>query len=88
MHLPTGSDVVFDLDPLAHDIDAAQSSYRVLAPKIEVKLVKKEGGIKWAKIEGEDEVATKMETGEFSKGVSTSTRAARGSGVILVGASG
>ncbi|GAA5998458.1 uncharacterized protein JCM10292_002709 [Rhodotorula paludigena] len=55
VHLPTGSDVVFDLDPLAHPIDAQASSYRVLQPKIELKLKKKDGGVKWNKIEGEDE---------------------------------
>ncbi|KWU44825.1 SGS-domain-containing protein, partial [Rhodotorula sp. JG-1b] len=53
--LPTGSDVVFDVDPLAHDIDVEASSHRVLQPKIELKLVKKQGGIKWTKLEGEDE---------------------------------
>lgn len=53
--LPTGSDVVFDLDPLAHPIDVQQSSHRVLAPKIELKLVKKVQGIKWGKIEGDEE---------------------------------
>jgi suppressor of G2 allele of SKP1 len=53
--LPTGSDVVFDLEPLAHPIDVQQSSHRVLAPKIELKLVKKVQGIKWRKIEGDEE---------------------------------
>lgn len=67
MHLPTGSDVVFDLDPLAHPIDAQASSYRVLQPKIELKLKKKDGGIKWNKIEGEDEGgATLSESARFS----------------------
>ncbi|GAA5895701.1 uncharacterized protein JCM6883_001593 [Sporobolomyces salmoneus] len=55
VHLPTGSDVVFDLDPLAHRIDPSKSSYRVLQPKIEVKLAKVDAGIKWNKVEGEDE---------------------------------
>ncbi|TKA55940.1 hypothetical protein B0A53_01639 [Rhodotorula sp. CCFEE 5036] len=58
--LPTGSDVVFDVDPLAHDIDVEASSHRVLQPKIELKLVKKQGGIKWTKLEGEDESLVKM----------------------------
>lgn len=52
--LPTGTDVVFDLDPLAHPVDVQASSYRVLTPKIEVKLVKKDKGLKWGKIEGEE----------------------------------
>ncbi|GAA6040550.1 hypothetical protein JCM8097_005459 [Rhodosporidiobolus ruineniae] len=60
VHLPTGSDVVFDLDPLAHAIDVKESSYRVLTPKIELTLRKKDGGVKWAKIEGEDEQASQM----------------------------
>ncbi|GAA5993429.1 hypothetical protein JCM11641_007155 [Rhodosporidiobolus odoratus] len=60
VHLPTGSDVVFDLDPLAHAIDVAGSSHRVLTPKIELTLKKKDGGVKWTKIEGEDEEAAKM----------------------------
>ncbi|GAA6059006.1 hypothetical protein JCM10212_001716 [Sporobolomyces blumeae] len=55
LHLPTGSDVVFDLDPLAHQVDPAKSSYRVLQPKIEVKLAKVDQGIKWNKVEGEDD---------------------------------
>lgn len=32
-----------------------KSSYRLLAPKIELKLVKKMEGIKWGKIEGDEE---------------------------------
>ncbi|BGP17726.1 hypothetical protein JCM10213_005307 [Rhodosporidiobolus nylandii] len=60
VHLPTGSDVVFDLDPLAHAIDVGASTHRVLQPKIELTLKKKEGGIKWTKIEGEDEAASAM----------------------------
>ncbi|GAA5864747.1 hypothetical protein JCM8547_008294 [Rhodosporidiobolus lusitaniae] len=64
VHLPTGSDVVFDLDPLAHDINVKQSKHRVLQPKIELTLKKKEGGIKWSKIEGEDEVVNKMAEGK------------------------
>ncbi|GAA5860986.1 hypothetical protein JCM3774_003216 [Rhodotorula dairenensis] len=58
--LPTGSDVVFDVDPLAHEIDVAASSYRVLQPKIEFKLIKKQGGVKWTKLEGQDESLVKM----------------------------
>lgn len=51
---------MFDVDPLAHDIDVEASSHRVLQPKIELKLVKKQGGIKWTKLEGEDESLVKM----------------------------
>ncbi|GAA6016265.1 hypothetical protein JCM10207_000451 [Rhodosporidiobolus poonsookiae] len=71
VHLPTGSDVVFDLDPLAHPIDVQQSKYRVLTPKIELTLKKKDGGIKWAKIEGEDEDAHKMAASSEPAGAKT-----------------
>jgi suppressor of G2 allele of SKP1 len=57
VHLPTGSDIVFDLDPLAHPIDVSKSSHRLLQPKIEIKLKKVDGGIKWNKVEGDDEGA-------------------------------
>ncbi|KAK4046798.1 Cochaperone protein [Microbotryomycetes sp. JL201] len=53
--LATGSDLAFDLDPLSHEIDPKASSVRVLQPKIEVKLAKKQVGVKWNKIEGQDE---------------------------------
>jgi suppressor of G2 allele of SKP1 len=58
--LPTGADVIFDLDPLAHEIDVAASKHRVLQPKVEITLKKKVGGVKWAKIEGEDDQAAVM----------------------------
>lgn len=51
---------MFDVEPLAHQIDPSASSYRVLQPKIELKLVKKDAGIKWTKLEGEDESTLKM----------------------------
>ena len=57
VHLPTGSDIVFDLDPLAHAIDPSKSSHRVLQPKIELKLAKVDAGVKWNKVEGEDQGA-------------------------------
>lgn len=53
--LPSGTDVVFDLDPLAHAIDVAQSSYKVSTVKIEFKLRKKQSGIKWSALEGSDD---------------------------------
>ncbi|GAA5983903.1 hypothetical protein JCM5350_001785 [Sporobolomyces pararoseus] len=69
VHLPTGSDIVFDLDPLAHSIDPKQSSFRVLQPKIEIKLVKVDAGIKWNKVEGEDQgVAQKLSAPAPSSG--------------------
>lgn len=51
---------MFDLDPLAHPVDVAVSSHRVNAAKIELKLVKQTLGIKWSKIEGNDESASTM----------------------------
>jgi hypothetical protein len=60
VRLPSGTDVVFDLDPLAHPVDVAASSHRVNAAKIELKLVKQTLGIKWSKIEGDDESTSTM----------------------------
>lgn len=56
--LPTGSDVVFDLDPLSYEIDPQASSYRVLAPKIELNLTKKVVGAKWNKLEQDPKQST------------------------------
>ncbi|ORX48373.1 SGS-domain-containing protein [Piromyces finnis] len=53
--LPTGSDFLFDLDPLAHEIIPEESKYSVLSTKIEIKLKKKVMGIKWSILEGEDD---------------------------------
>ncbi|MBW0472460.1 hypothetical protein O181_012175 [Austropuccinia psidii MF-1] len=53
--LPThGTEGCFDLDPLSHEIDPTQSSWRSLSSKIEIKLKKKVGGLKWQIIEGSD----------------------------------
>ena len=57
---------MFDLDPLAHSIDVSKSSHRLAAPKIELKLAKKVQGIKWGKIEGEEEAATLPGMGEYT----------------------
>lgn len=38
-------------------MDVAGSSHRANPAKIEIKMKKKQPGIKWAKIEGEDEEA-------------------------------
>jgi len=53
--LPTGSDFLFDLDPLAHEIVPEESKYSVLSTKIEIKLKKKVMGVKWSVLEGEDD---------------------------------
>merc|ERR1719334_2964653 len=49
--LPTGSEYSLELD-LAHPIVPAQSGYKVLSTKIEVKLKKSEG-VRWAALEGD-----------------------------------
>jgi suppressor of G2 allele of SKP1 len=58
--LPSGSDLVFDLDPLSHDIDPSRSSFRPLSSKVEIKLAKAKAGIKWANIEGDEGDAVPM----------------------------
>ncbi|GAA94770.1 uncharacterized protein L969DRAFT_90869 [Mixia osmundae IAM 14324] len=44
--------VLFVLDPLAHEIVPDQSTFRAIAPKIELTLFKKELGLKWLKLQG------------------------------------
>ncbi|KAK4705312.1 suppressor of G2 allele of SKP1, partial [Phenoliferia sp. Uapishka_3] len=53
--LPTGSQFEWGVDPLSRQIDTAKSTFRVLQPKIELTLWKKEEGVRWSKLEGEDE---------------------------------
>ena len=55
--LPTGSEVVFDIDPLARSVDAAASTVKPLSSKIEVTLVKKAQGVKWTALESDEEDA-------------------------------
>lgn len=52
--LPTGSEFSWGVDPLSHAISPAQSTFRVLAPKIELTLKKKDAAVRWGKLEGED----------------------------------
>ncbi|KAI9007473.1 calcium-activated chloride channel-domain-containing protein [Phycomyces nitens] len=54
IRLPSGSDYNLELDPLAHDIDPSQSSFKILSTKIEIKLKKALEGIMWGTLEGED----------------------------------
>jgi len=49
--LPTGSEYSLELD-LAHPVVPAQSGYKVLSTKVEVKLRKAEG-VRWATLEGD-----------------------------------
>ena len=53
--LPTGAEIVFDIDPLAHSVDVKKSSHRLMSSKIEFKLVKQSHGVRWGKIEGDEE---------------------------------
>ncbi|KAH9821276.1 SGS domain-containing protein [Melampsora americana] len=52
--LQAGSEGCFALDPLRHEIQADQSSWRSLSSKIELKLKKKTAGVKWDVIEGDE----------------------------------
>ncbi|KAL0073593.1 SGS domain-containing protein [Phycomyces blakesleeanus] len=54
IRLPSGSDYNLELDPLAHEIDPSQSSYKILSTKLEIKLKKSLEGIMWGTLEGED----------------------------------
>lgn len=65
--LPTGSDVVFDLDPLSYEIDPKASTYRLLAPKIELNLVKNLVGAKWNKLEQDPDQPTPAPGATISK---------------------
>jgi suppressor of G2 allele of SKP1 len=47
------AEIEFTLDPLAHAIDAELSSYNVGKVKVELKLKKKDMGVKWIKLERE-----------------------------------
>lgn len=53
--LPSGSDFVFDVDPLYELVDPGQSTYSILSTKVEVKLLKAVVGKKWADLEGTQE---------------------------------
>lgn len=65
--LPSGTDYSLELDPLAHEIVPSESAYSVLGTKIEIKLKKKDLGIRWGTLEGE-------ETGPVSTVVGTSAQ--------------
>lgn len=59
--LPTGSDFVFDLDPLWDSIIPAKSISNILSTKIELKLAKVTAAKRWADLEGESEVVEKVQ---------------------------
>lgn len=60
--LDNGSDVVWSADPLARSIDPSQSTYRVSAPKVELTLIKRETGIKWGVLAGDEEAISSAPT--------------------------
>ncbi|KAI8149610.1 SGS domain-containing protein [Fennellomyces sp. T-0311] len=64
--MPNGSDYSLELDPLAHEIQPKESSFKVLSTKIEIKLKKKTEGIKWGALEGDDDMATTMASSSVS----------------------
>lgn len=55
--LQSGSETVFDLDPFAREIDPAASTVKVMSTKIEASLKKAKPGVKWNKLEGDEEAA-------------------------------
>ncbi|KAK9478110.1 SGS domain-containing protein [Lipomyces japonicus] len=52
--LASGSDFGFEIGPLAHEVDPAQSKSLILSTKIELKLRKAVSGIKWTAFEKSD----------------------------------
>ncbi|KAJ3415383.1 Cochaperone protein [Chytridiales sp. JEL 0842] len=61
--LPTGSDYMLELDPLAHETVPGESKYSVLGTKVEIKLKKAMVGIRWNNLEGEDDGLVQTMTG-------------------------
>lgn len=62
--LPNGNEYSLELD-LAHDIKPAESSYKILSTKIEMK-IKKVEGVRWSSLETDNE-------SQFSKPITTGT---------------
>lgn len=74
-----GSEYSLELDPLVHEIDPKQSSYRILSTKVEIKLKKKTEGIKWNNLEGEDTLPSHCKlNSEKARGK------ARGGGMVFI----
>lgn len=71
------SDLVFNLEPLAHAIEASQSTYRVLPVKIELKLIKKVPHVKWNKLEGDEEQHVSAQPGGVKTGAQICLRRRR-----------
>lgn len=45
----------YDISPLAHPIDPESSTYKVSKIKVELSLKKKDVGLKWNKLQGEED---------------------------------
>ena len=58
--MPEGTQASFKLNNLMHEILPAKSTVLVLPTRIEIRLRKKEPGIKWTSIEAKDELAAEM----------------------------
>ncbi|KAG0166864.1 Protein SGT1 A [Apophysomyces sp. BC1034] len=58
--MPSGSDYSLELDPLTHTIVPKESSYKILSTKLEIKLKKKDAGVMWGTLEGEEEHPVSM----------------------------
>lgn len=55
--VPDGSQRAFGFSPLRYEIVPAKSTVQVLPTRIEIRLRKKEPGVKWTSIEAKDEAA-------------------------------
>jgi len=55
--MPEGTKTCFKFEHLKHEILPTKSTVAVLPTRIEIRLRKKEPGIKWASIEAKDELA-------------------------------
>ncbi|KAJ3291665.1 Cochaperone protein [Borealophlyctis nickersoniae] len=61
--LPSGSDYMLELDPLAHEIIPGESKYSVLGTKVEIKCKKAVQGVKWGTLEGAEQGPVAMVAG-------------------------
>ncbi|CAG8505053.1 13078_t:CDS:2 [Ambispora gerdemannii] len=73
----SGSDYSLELDPLAHEIIPSESKYEVLSTKIEIKLKKAQGGVKWGVLEGEDSLTGTISSGDGKLTYPSSARKAK-----------
>ena len=65
--LPSGSDFDFTLDPLYSDIDPNASTSKIMSTKVEFQLKKVTPGVKWASLEGKEEIPSNAEYGDGLK---------------------